>query len=39
MEHLDCSPERVCENFWGGFSDGERGDCGVVVERSFWFAK
>ncbi len=39
LERVSCSHEKVGEGFWGGFSDGEWGDCGAVVERSFRFAQ
>ncbi len=39
IEHVGHSHEGVGERVWGGFSDGEWGDCGVVVEHSFWFVQ
>ncbi len=35
LERVGRSHERVGEGFQGGFSDGERGDCCVEVERRF----
>ncbi len=34
MERARCFPERGMEGLWGWFGDGERQDCGAVVERS-----